>query len=145
MLTTDTKNRIKSALASSLAKDDVVKSLGVGGATFTIGTEAANVINVGIQLEDDDGNDLSAVTAVEIWLFADAAGVSINANDYDTIAIGTDGLLVERVADKILDCTCESDGDIDIDFTEATTTPTSYVGVKLGDGSFAISSAVTHA
>ena len=145
MLTNDTKNRMEIALASSPARDDLVKALGIGGATFTIGAESADVINVGIQLEDDDGNDLAAVTAVEVWLFADANGTAINTNDYDTIAIGTDGVLVERVADKILDCTCESDGDLDIDLTEASTTPTAYVGVKLGAGSFAISGAVTHA
>jgi hypothetical protein len=145
MLTTKTKRALLSALVSEPAKKDLVKALGIGGATFVIGAEAANVINVGIQLTDDDGNDLDAVTAVEIWLFADAAGVSINTNAYDTIAIGTDGLLVERVADKIIDCTCESDGDIDIDLTEATATPTIYVGVKMGDGSFVISGAVAHA
>ena len=62
-------------------------------ATFTIGTEAADVINVGIQLTDrDNGNEISERVAVMYYLADDVAGDTPSGTAPDGgIAIGTDG------------------------------------------------------
>lgn len=146
VLQTKTRAAIKSALASSSGQfKDFMRGQGIDAAEFTIGAEAADVITVNVQLKNALGEDLDAVTGVEVWLFADAAGTSVNATNYTTIAAGTDGLLVEVVADKILGCTCEADGDLDIAITLSSGAATSYIGVKLSNGEFAISDAITHA
>lgn len=149
-VSTALRHRLPVAVANPSAGEELLDlcnavSGGVHGATFTVGAEAANVIKVTIQLTDESGADVAAVKGVVVAIFADAAGISFNTNDYDTIAVNTDGALLEVVADKLLFCTSEADGDLDIDFTEAVATPTSYIGVLLADGGWAISGAVTHA
>ena len=145
VLGTKTRAAVKQALATSLgAFKDFIRGQGIAAAEFTIGTEAAEAITVNIQLKNDLGDELDAVTAVEVFVFANAAGTAFNTQDYTSIAAGTDGAVVERVADKILDCTCEADGDLDIVLTE-TGAGTVYLGVKLSNGEFAISGAITHA
>lgn len=68
----------------------------VGGATITVGTEAANVINVSIQLTDANGNDLATRGVVECYLSADANGDALaSAPPTGGVAIGTDGLLIK--------------------------------------------------
>lgn len=64
--------------------------------TFTIGAEAGNVINVGIQVSDPNNNDLPNRGCLRAFLSADANGDSlVPAYDMPTsIAIGTDGLLI---------------------------------------------------
>jgi hypothetical protein len=115
----------------------------VADASFTIGTEAADAIVVSIQLLDAQGNDLAKAAAVTVLLFDDAAGAAFNTDNY-TIAAGTDGDLAEVVADKVLMCVSETDGDIDISLTIAGAA-TSYVAVVLPGGKLAVSAAVTHA
>jgi len=145
VLQSSTRACVKQALAMSSAQGkDFIRSMGIAAAEFTIGVEATEAITVNIQLKNDLGEELSAVTAVHVYVFADALGVSFNAQDYTTIAAGTDGDLVEVVADKLLACTCEADGDLDIVLTE-TGAGTVYLGVKLSNGEFAISGAITHA
>ena len=61
------------------------------------------------------------------------------------IAIGTDGALIETVANLAGTMISEADGDIDIDLTNATTTPTFYLVVRLPTGGLAISDAITFA
>lgn len=86
------------------------------GATFVIGAEGGNVINVGIQLEDADGADLAARGSVQAYLSDDANGDSLIATLPDGgIAIGTDGVLVpvaQVMADGIV-----VDGDLAISAT----------------------------
>lgn len=113
------------------------------GASFSIGAEDTNAIVVSIQLKNEHGDDLSSVQGVWVGIFADANGTAFNANDY-TIAAGTDGALVEVVADKLLFCTCEADGDLDISLTIAGA-KTCYLGVILPSGKIVMSSVVTHA
>ena len=64
-------------------------------ASFTIGAETSNVINVAIQLKYDKRRADSVRRAVLAYLCDDAAGDSIVATKPDGgVAIGTDGLLV---------------------------------------------------
>lgn len=144
ILAATTRNTIRQAfgMASHVFKD-FMRGQGLGGAEFTIGAEATEAITVNIQLKDGMNQDVDAVTAATIYVFADAAGAAFNTQDYTSIAAGTDGAVVERVADKILDCTCEADGDLDIVLTE-TGAGTVYLGVILSNGQFAMSGAITH-
>lgn len=116
---------------------------GAVGVTFTIGAEAANAIVVSLQFKDEVGNEIDEVQSVKILILANAAGTALNTNNY-TIAAGTDGAVTEVVADKVLECTTEADGDLDISLT-LTGAGTCYLGVVGPTGKLTISSAITHA
>lgn len=135
---------IRNAIGDNTHFTRLAETLGVGAATFSIGSEAAEAIVVSIQLKDFLGRDLTARTAVKVYLLDDANGDAFNTDNYTTVAAGTDGALVEAVADKVLECICEADGDLDVSLT-ITGAATTYVAVVLSDGTLAISGAVTHA
>lgn len=116
------------------------------GVVFTIGAEAADIINVAIQVNDQHGKALSEVAALDFYLADDALGLTPSTSaPAGGIAIGTDGALIETVADLAGTMITEADGDIDIDITNATTTPTFYLVVRLPTGGLAISDAITFA
>ena len=112
---------------------------------MTVGAEAANVINVAIQLNDPEGKALSEVGVVDWYFAADAAGLTplTVAHDGGT-AIGTDGALIETVADLSGKMVSEADGDIDIDITDAGAF-TAYLVIILPCGGLVISDVITHA
>lgn len=115
------------------------------GATFVIGAEGGDVINVGIQLEDADGADLAVRGCVYAYISDDANGDSVTASVPDGgVTIGTDGLAVPLVADQVFMLTSEADGDIDLDLDESGT-PTFYLIVRLANGKLAASAAITFA
>lgn len=113
---------------------------------FTIGAEAANVINVGMQLKADEDNETAADQVVRMFLSDDSGGAGITATAPDGgVAAGTDGnILLEDVANKMLTVQSEADGDIDIDITESGTA-TWYLVVIFADGRTAVSAAITFA
>lgn len=112
---------------------------------YVIGSEAANVINVGIQLNDADGVALATRGTVFAYLSDDANGDSITATAPDGgVAIGTDGVAIPVVANKAFQLVSETDGDIDIDITD-TGTPTFYLIVVLPTGLLSASGAITFA
>jgi len=87
--------------------------------SFVIGAEAANVINVGIQLQEQDGADLANRGQVYAYLSDDANGDSIAATaPSGGVAIGTDGVADPITANKSFMLISEADGDIDLDITE---------------------------
>ena len=116
----------------------------VGAASFVVGTEATNVINVAVQLQDGDGNDLTSRAAVFAYLSSDANGDALATAPTGGVAIGTDGLAVETLSEQAFWLVSEADGDIDIDITD-TGTPTMYLVVVLPTGVLAISGAITFA
>jgi len=88
-------------------------------ATMTVGTEAADVINVAIQLNDRlNGNEVGAAVSLFWYLSTDAAGQVPASTAPDTLAIGTDGALIEWAANLSGLITLEADGDADLDFGE---------------------------
>ena len=114
-------------------------------ADFVIGAEGANKINVGIQLNDIAGVALAVRGSVNAYLSDDANGDSIAAAaPSGGVAIGTDGLAVPVVAGKFLKLVSESDGDIDLDITEAGAA-TWYLIVELPNGKLVASTAITFA
>lgn len=116
----------------------------VASATFVVGAEAANVINVAIQLNDYKGEPISWVAALPWYLSSDAAGQTIPSAPSGGIAIGTDGTLIEWAANLSGLVISEADGDIDVDITD-TGTPTFYLHLVLPDGRLASSGAITFA
>ena len=119
----------------------------LAGVTFTIGAEAANVINVGVQLEQADGTDLDEVACVRAFLSDASTGIGLTGAVPDgSVAIGTDGAIIETtLTDGSWLLQSEADGDIDIDINDVTGTPTWYLVVVLPDGTQAVSDAVTFA
>lgn len=115
-------------------------------AVFTVGTEAADVINVAVQFKDrDNGNELGSRVAIPMYLSDDANGDSVAGTaPSGGIAIGTDGLFIEWTADKAGLAVSESDGDFDIDITEAGA-DTWYLVAVMPDGSLEVSAAITFA
>ena len=64
-------------------------------ATFVVGAEGGNVINVAVQLKDAAGGDLAVRSSVPAYLSSDAAGDSIAvAAPSGGAVIGTDGLAI---------------------------------------------------
>ena|SRR3990167_4944877 len=114
-------------------------------ASFTIGTEAANVINVAIQLQDISSSDLATRATLVAFLSDDANGDSVTATGPSSeSAVGTDGVLTALVTKKVYLLTGESDGDIDIDITE-TGVATWYLILVMPDGRHVASGAITFA
>lgn len=116
------------------------------GVTFTIGAEAANVINVGLQLTDAAGNDLDEIGTVFAFLSDASTGIGISGTAPATsVAIGTDGAIIKEHTTKLAwTLQSEADGDIDLDITE-TGADTWYMVVVLPDGTSVVSGAITFA
>ena len=106
-------------------------------ATVTVSDEGATVANqrdITIQLLDADGNDIDYVETVEVMLFTTAARTAFVVTGGSTgIAIGTDGALLAVVAKKYFLATSESDGDIDLTWTD-TGTEAAAIGIRLPNG-----------
>lgn len=120
------------------------KTIELDNVTFTIGTEAADTINVGIQFKVGP-RELVQKAGVLAYLSDDANGNSIAATAPDGgVAIGTDGLAIPLVADKAFQLISEDDGDIDLDIVESGAA-TWYLAVLLPSGEVAVSDAVIFA
>lgn len=115
-------------------------------ASFVIGAEAGNAINVAVQLQDGNAADLAVRGSVLAYLSDDANGDSIAASAPDGgWAIGTDGLLIPLVAGKAAQLVSEADGDIDVNITHAAGALTVYLILVLPTGKLVASAAITFA
>jgi hypothetical protein len=133
-------------ITSSVAEMNVLNGAPMD-ASFVVGAEGSNAINVAIQLKDADGADLAVRGSVRAYLSDDATGDSVIATATSgTVAIGTDGLLIDtgNVAKKCFQLTSESDGDIDITITEAGV-KTLYLILVMPNGKLKASGAITFA
>jgi hypothetical protein len=115
----------------------------VAYATVVAGAESTNVVNVAIQLQDGAGNDIAQRATVYAYLSDDANGDSIVATaPSGGVAIGTDGVADPVTANKSFFLSSESDGDIDIDVTEAGA-DTFYLVLVLPNGTHVVSNVLT--
>ena len=115
----------------------------VADAVMTVSAETANVVSVGIQLNDAEGNALAVRGSVLAYLSDDANGDSIATTAPDGgVAIDTDGLLIPIVANKAFQLVSEADGDIDLTVTE-TGDATWYLIIVLPTGLLLASDAIT--
>ncbi len=114
-------------------------------AAFVVGAEAANVVNVGIQLKDPSGANLAVRGSVLAYLATEIHGdVVAAAAPSGGVAIGADGLAISVVAGKAFQLVSEANGHIDLNITEAGAA-TWYLAVVLPDGRLAVSGAITFA
>jgi len=116
----------------------------VASASFVVGAEATNAINIVIQLKKWDGSDLTVSGAVLAYLSGEAAGGTLASAPQTGIAIGTDGLMIETLADQAFWLISETDGDIDVTIPD-TGKPTFYLVLVLPNGRLAVSGAITFA
>jgi hypothetical protein len=116
----------------------------VASASFTIGAEAGNVINVAIQLKDAAGSDMAISNAIPFYLSANADG-STTATAATSLAIGTDGLMLEWTSNSSGLLVSEADGDIDINIGDASGAATYYLVLVLPNGKLTISDVITFA
>lgn len=113
------------------------------GATITVGADSGTVVNVAIQLTDFRGSDLATRACLFAYLSDDANGDTVGTAHSTSPAIGSDGLLQVVVTDLSFFLTCESDGDIDIDFTDSAG-QTIYLVLVMPDGRLVVSDAIVH-
>jgi hypothetical protein len=114
-------------------------------ASISVSAEDTNVRTITIQLKDAAGNDIDYVETVEIMMFLTADRLAFVVTGGSTgIAIGTDGALLTVVAKKYFIATSEADGDIDLTWTD-TGTEAAFLGLRLPNGRFVMSSALTNA
>ena len=104
-------------------------------ATVTVSDEDTNVRTITIQLLDADGNDIDYVETVELIIFGAAAKTSIGPSGTPSTGLeaGTDGALLSVVAHTYFLATSESDGDIDLTWTD-TGTKVGFLGLRLPNG-----------
>jgi hypothetical protein len=109
---------------------------------FTVGAEAADVINVALQVVDGDGRALALQLALLAWL-SDTAGAALTATAPSAgTAIGTDGvIIVEHTAETLLELLTDADGVLDLDIGEAGA-DTWYLNVRLPGGAIVSSGAI---
>lgn len=114
---------------------------------FTIGAEAANVINLGIQLKDVGGADLNGVGYIRLFLSDDSGGLGLSGTAAtSSLAVGADGAVIKEITTG-LDAFLQSeiDGAIDIDIEYTTGAKTWYAVAVLPDGSHVVSDAIIFA
>jgi len=130
----------------TLGSNMVNQSDGPQGVVMTVGTQAADVITVACQFNDANGKALEVPGALSWYLADDAAGLTPTAAAPDVgTAAGTDGAIIENVANVAGVAVSEVDGDVDIAIEDATGTPTWYLVFILPTGKLAISDAITFA
>jgi len=145
ILTSIEGRRFGLGVTNEFISNDIQISRPCVDATITVGAEAANVRAITIQLLDANGEDIDHVEEVELVLFLTADRLAYVVTGGSTgIAIGTDGALSTIVAKKVFRATSEIDGDIDLTWTD-TGTEAAYLGVKLPNGRYVMSDALTNA
>jgi hypothetical protein len=115
-------------------------------ATFTIGSEAGDVINVAVQLKDANGANLSTLSNLTAYLSDNSSGNNFIATaPSGTVVIGTNGALFDvGSAKKVFHLISNATGQVDINITESGA-KTLYLVLVLPNGLLKVSSAITFA
>lgn len=116
-------------------------------ASFTIGSEgagASNAINVAVQYEWASGQEVNRRVTCFCYLSTDAEGDNLAAAPSGGIAIGTNGVAIETLADQGFWLVSNASGAVDIDITDAGA-KTLYLVVVLPSGDLVASDAITFA
>lgn len=110
-------------------------------ATVTVGDESANARAITIQLKDAFGRNVTRPHTVEVFVFADAAGLDITATGGSTgIAIGASGKILTTVtAKKRFTCRTTATGLLTLTYTD-TGTDVAFLGVQLPNGTIVFGS-----
>ncbi len=114
-------------------------------ATFTVGVEGSNIINVAVQLKDGAGVNLTTVKVLPWYLSTVSTGLTpTSVAPQTSLAAGTNGKLIEWITDLSGLAIFTAAGALDINITD-TGTPTFYLVVVLPGGGIAVSGAITFA
>lgn len=113
-------------------------------AAFTIGSEAGNEINVAVQLYDGAGDAIATRCSINWYLSDDPDGDTLVAAA-TSLAIGTDGLVIENISNSAGLVTTEADGSFDMTIGDASGAATYYLVLVMGDGRLIVSDAITFA
>ena len=119
-------------------------------ATITVSAEGATTANtrdIVVTLLDSQGVAIEAVEEIEVHMFLNAARTAYVVTGGSTgITLGAagDGAILIIVAKKVFVCTTEATGVLDLDWLD-TGTEVAFLGVKLPNGRYVMSSALTNA
>lgn len=120
---------------------------GAVDAEFTVGAEAADNINVAVQLVDAEGDAVAERHVLTVYISDDAEGDALATAPDEDVVIGTDGvILTEHVTDVLFTIITDATGAFDLDIGEGDpSTNTFYVVVVMPNGTTAVSGAATFA
>ncbi len=89
-------------------------------ATLVAGATSDTLIVTAVQFLDGYGNDMAEAVTGEVYLASDSAGLAFETSGPDgTNGAGTDGDMVEILADTVFRFTSEADGDLDVSLAHA--------------------------
>lgn len=108
---------------------------------FTVGAQVSTTINVGMQVNDANGDAVTAPMALHAYFSDSDDGSDLAGTPPDSVADGTDGFAIPLVAASIFTLVTDATGAIDIDVTEDGT-DTWYLVVVLPNGSLVVSDAI---
>ena len=110
---------------------------------FTVAAQAANVINVALQVLDGDGQPWAQQLSFLAWL-SDTAGAALTGTTPSVgTSIGTDGvIIVEHTAETLLELLTDAAGVLDLDIEEAGA-DTWFLNVRLPGGQIQSSATIT--
>jgi hypothetical protein len=114
---------------------------------FDVGDEATDIIPVAIQVVDPGGDALEEKFALELYVCSDAAGETVAAATNVEVAVVTGAALVTHVAHEWFSLVTDDAGLLELTFTDTsgTGTETLYIGIKLPNGKYIVSDAITFA
>ena len=136
--------KLRQAENLSLTSNDIQVTPPCVDATITVGAESTDVRAITIQLKDATGADINYVEHVRASLFTTSGMTAYATTGGSTgIAIGTDGALLALVNKKVFILTSESDGDIDLTWTDSGTEP-AFLALHLPNGRTIVSAALTN-
>jgi hypothetical protein len=129
------------------AKRSPFQSSVFGLASFTIGTEGSNAINVAVRLKSARGQNIAQRVNAKVYLSDVATGVGLTATvPTSTVAIGTNGTILRaNVTDKMFDILTDASGRFDLTIPQTAAPVTYYMVVVMPDGSISVSGAITFA
>lgn len=117
-------------------------------AAFTIGAEAANVINVAVAVTSSvTGKSTAQAVGLPFYLSSDAAGQVLEGTGPTSIAVGTNGVTIPSGGDSVVTGTVvtETTGLVDLDLTLSSGADTFYLNLVMPDGRIMTSGAITFA
>jgi hypothetical protein len=137
------------AIAEALVTENLAQMQADLGINWTVsivvGAEAADVINVALQVEDAEGNALAEQKSFLAWLSDTAVAALTGTAPSAGTAIGTDGIIiVEHTAETLFELLTDSAGVLDLDIGEAGI-DTWFLNIRLADGSIVSSATITFA
>lgn len=108
-------------VVDQMSADGGLQDAPLGTATITPGAEAADEINVAIQLKNTDGSNVASIKAVDAWFGTSATDPTLASAAPDGgAAAGANGKLVELVADKAFKLVTNATGAVNVVITEST-------------------------